>query len=650
VIDHLLEDELLDAVRSARPAVPEEELSPAGAQAQAVLDRVHASRRRPARSVFRRGMGVAPVLLAVGTTLAVVAVAIVTLRPHTPAGAGRSTGIRGEILDRNGEVLAKSSTHEVTYLQIIQSDLPRTRSARAAELEELSRALKVQLQPLLARSATAMASLSGLDITPGAGNYVARHERRFPGVEIARNRVRAYPQNALAAQVLGTVGPFTARDSGDHGVAATAAVGQSGLEGYYNSVLRSGDTLKTTLDVALQRVGQRALQHAIDANYPANGGAFVALDPENGQVYAMGSLPTYNANVFSRPIPTTVLRRLFSPSSGDPLVNRATQSASPIGSTFAPITALAALESGAWSVGDTFDDTGQFCFQEQCRHNSGHAVDGVLDLADALQISSNDFFYNLGALTGSARPAGALDAWARVFGIGQKTGVDLPGESAGTLPTPKWRAQRYQLEAECDAATGPYAGRPKHPPGGCGIADGTNRPWSVGDNESLAAGQGDVQVTPLQLAVIYAAIANGGKIVTPHLGLAIERPNGAVLRQIDPAPTHHPQLDPLYLNAVRTGLRAAASQPGGTSDDVFGSFPEQVYGATGSAQITGHQDDAWYAGYVPASATAKPVVVVVTVQQGGFGARAAAPVARQILSQWFFGHPGPWISGTSRTL
>ena len=141
--------------------------------------------------------------------------------------------------------------------------------------------------------------------------------------------MRAYPQNALAAQVLGTVGPFTARDGGDHGVAPTAAVGQSGLEGYYNSVLRSGDTLKTTLDAALQRVGQRALQHAIDANYPATGGAFVALDPENGQVYAMGSLPTYNANVFSRPIPTTVRRRLFSPSSGDPLVDRRDPRAKP---------------------------------------------------------------------------------------------------------------------------------------------------------------------------------------------------------------------------------------------------------------------------------------------------------------------------------
>ena len=117
MIDHLLEDELLDAVRSARPALPEEELSPAGAQAQAVLHRVHASRRQPARSVFKRGMGVAPVLLAVGATLLVVAAAIVTLRPHTPAGAGSATGIRGEILDRNGEVLARSCT-EMTYLQI----------------------------------------------------------------------------------------------------------------------------------------------------------------------------------------------------------------------------------------------------------------------------------------------------------------------------------------------------------------------------------------------------------------------------------------------------------------------------------------------------------------------------------------------------
>jgi penicillin-binding protein 2 len=122
-----------------------------------------------------------------------------------------------------------------------------------------------------------------------------------------------------------------------------------------------------------------------------------------------------------------------------------------------------------------------------------------------------------------------------------------------------------------------------------------------------------------------------------------------VLRPIDPTGKGHLKLNPDYLNAVRAGLRAAASQPGGTSADVFGSFAEHVDGATGSAQINGQHDDAWYAGFVPATATSKPIVVVVTVEQGGFGAKAAAPVARQILSQWFFSHPGPWITGTSQT-
>ena len=254
------------------------------------------------------------------------------------------------------------------------------------------------------------------------------------------------------------------------------------------------------------------------------------------------------------------------------------------------------------------------------------------------------------SLNSDAPQGGTLQQWARAFGIGQNTHIDLPSENPGTLPTPAWRARRNQLETECDRATGPFAGGPTHPPGGCGIADGTNRAWSSGDNESLAVGQGDVQITPLQLAVAYAAIANGGTIVRPRLGLDIERPNGTVLRSIDPAPARKLNINPLYLNSVRAGLRAAASQPGGTSAAVFAHFPERVYGATGTAQYNGQQDYAWYSGFVPASATSKPIVVVVTVDQGGFGAHAAAPVARQILSQWFFAHPGPWIAGTSRTI
>jgi penicillin-binding protein 2 len=176
-------------------------------------------------------------------------------------------------------------------------------------------------------------------------------------------------------------------------------------------------------------------------------------------------------------------------------------------------------------------------------------------------------------------------------------------------------------------------------------------PWTVGDNVNLAVGQGDVLVTPLQLAVVYSAIANGGTIVRPHIGLEVENSIGdKVLQTIDPPPTRHINIDPTYLAAIREGLREAASASGGTSADVMGNFPEPVYGKTGTAQHNNEPDQAWYACFVPATATSKPIVVVVTVEKGGFGAVAAAPVARQILSQWFLGKPGPYVAGTSTTL
>ena len=132
-------------------------------------------------------------------------------------------------------------------------------------------------------------------------------------------------------------------------------------------------------------------------------------------------------------------------------------------------------------------------------------------------------------------------------------------------------------------------------------------------------GQGDVQVTPLQLAVVYAALANGGTIVRPHIGLNVESQAGTVLQKIDPPPSRHIDINPLYLETIRQGLRAAASQPGGTSADVFGNFHQQVYGKTGTAEYNGQNDYAWYACFVPQTATSKPIVVVVTVAQGAAG-------------------------------
>jgi len=615
---------------------------------------------------------------------------------------------RGEILDRDGSILASSV--RAYAVQISPPDLPvpmtdknlahppqkdaqvYDRVAGIVGLPTKREKCPVNGHGVIHVSQIACAVAQGYvqlpyaeatvasDITQQQLWYLSERMSSFPGVSVQQIYQRKYPFDGVAAQLLGLVSRITPSEVKERyfaGVSQNDSVGQSGLEASYDRYLRgvdgaekvkvdalgnfdgylrqtsptAGDNLKISLDEKLQAVGQQSLADSIASNYPANGGAFIAMSPTDGQIYAMGSLPTYNANVFTKPVPTSEYESLFGPNSGDPQVNRAYQSVGPTGSTFKPITATAALESGAWSTGETFDDTGQYCVSGQCRHNAGNAVDGVLNLETAIQVSSDDFFYNLGALTNSPAPnGGPLQHWAHQYGIGRKTGIDLPDENPGTLPDASWRSQRNQLEAQCDSATGPFKGKAKHPPGGCGIADGTDRPWSIGDNESLAVGQGDVQVTPLQLAVAYATIANGGTVVTPHLGEDVQTSDGTVLRSFNPPPQRRVPINPTYLDTIRAGLRAAASQPGGTSADVFSNFPEQVYGKTGTAQYTGQQDYAWYACFVPASATTKPIVVVVTVEQGGFGAVGAAPVARQILSQWFFGSKGPYTAGNSKTL
>jgi len=523
------------------------------------------------------------------------------------------------------------------------------------------------------------------DVASAVQGYLLERQRQFPGVVMQQASLRHYPLATTAAQLFGTIGPINKYELHDprfRGVPRTDTVGQSGLEFEYNQYLQghdgsrkvtvnaqgqvektargrspvAGENLKLSIDTRLQQVGQQALATSIAANPGANGGAFVALDPTNGEVLAMGSNPTFNPSVFTHPITQSHYNAMFGPSSGDPLVNRAIQSAGPTGSTFKVVTATAALESGAWSPTGIWDDTGQFCFPHttDCLHNSGNASYGAVGLVQAIQFSVDTFFYNLGLLTNvdpTTHPyGGPLQQWAKLFGIGRSTGIDLPGATTGTRPTPAWRAARNKEEVQCERATGPFKGHPKHPAsqGGCGIADGT--PWTEGDNVNMAVGQGDVQVSPLQLAVVYSALANGGTIITPHLGMDVESSTGNLIRKIDPAPRRQLGINPSYLDEIRSGLRDAASLPGGTSADVMGSFHQQVYGKTGTAQYNGQPDYGWYACFVPASATSKPIVVVVTVQRGGFGDVAAAPVARQILSQWFYGKPGPFIKGQSTTL
>jgi penicillin-binding protein 2 len=617
---------------------------------------------------------------------------------------------RGQILDQSGNLLVASK--RAIAVQVSPAELPvplqPTTTADEAQLiahppardaalyRRLSRVLGMsnrprrcwvdgfganRLSPLACQVAQGYVQLSYANVTVATDvrravlYYLEERQSEFPGVSIQPVWLRTYPLKTLAAQLFGTVGPISRSELSDprfKGLPESSIVGQSGLEWYYNRYLQghdgaeqvqidalgraagtvgkvspvAGSDLRLSLDVNLQRVGEAALAQAMATIPNANGGAFVAMNPVNGEVYAMGSNPSFDPNIFTKPVPKSVYEQLNNPTSNYPLLNRAIQTAGPTGSTFKPITATAALESGAWTTTDVFDDTGQFCFSGQCRHNAGNAVDGTLNLETAIKVSSDDFFYNLGVLTNNPAPqGGALQHWARLFGIGQPTGIDVGGEVAGNLPSPAWRSQVDQLELQCEKGIGPFKGHGKH--ASCGIADG--RPWAAGDNENLAVGQGDVQVTPLQLAVAYSALANGGTIVKPHLGLDIQQPDGTMIQRINPPPVRHLNINPLYLETIRAGLRAAASQPGGTSFSVMGNFPEQVYGKTGTAQYNGQPDYSWYSCFVPPSATGKPIEIVVTVARAGFGVQAAAPVARQILSQWFFGRKGPFLGSGSAT-
>jgi penicillin-binding protein 2 len=545
--------------------------------------------------------------------------------------------------------------------------------------------------------------------------YVAERATDFPGVQIQQATTSGYPYRDLAAQTLGTVGRLSQaeqKQANFKGANLNAIVGQSGLEYQYDKYLRGsygyqnvnvnafglavgqgrkvaavpGDNLRTTLDLRLEQVGDQALAHSISQNNGL-GGAFVAMNPQSGAIYAMGSAPSFDPKIFTHQISQAEVNRLYSPSSNAPLFNRATESEAPDGSTFKVITSVAALQSHHWTPAETYTDTGQFCPDgtgiPPCFHNAGNASYGTLDMASAIKVSDDVFYYHLGALLNDPRPQGGpLQAWAKRFGVGQSPHIDIPGASSGLMPTPAYVDRLAQIEVDCERAIGPYRytngkGRisatpkkgfhrsPKHPydqatgTGGCGLAV-PGSTWTVGDNVNAAVGQGYDEISPLQLAMVYSAIENGGTIVHPHLGDAIQSPNGTVLQKLSFPPLRHLHINPTYLQTIQQGLHEAAQGGGainniGTSQDVMGHFPEPVYAKTGTAQYIptsgprkGTETDyAWYACYVPATATSKPIVIVVWVEGGGYGDIASAPVARQMLSQWFFRKPGPWTVGLS---
>ncbi len=555
---------------------------------------------------------------------------------------------RGDIVDRNGRVLVDNRVS--IAVQVDARKLPPAGPRRASVYRRLGQIIgetpgqidrEVRRQTKLVPYAPATVKS---DASREVYSYLFERQDSFPGVTVSRVYLRQYPFATVGAHMFGTVGqisPDQLKLLKFKGVQQGTIVGQDGIEYTYDRYLRGrdgatrvqidslgrptgelslrepaqGKNLKLSIDFALQREGQQAISGL------GNGrGAFVALDPRNGEVLALGSAPTFNPNEFAKPLSEARYQALTSQANGAPLLNRAIRGEYPTGSTFKLITSVAGLQSGAFTPDTIIDDPGSIQIGNIVFQNSGGTPHGSIALREALQVSSDVFFYTLGArMNNNGRQA--LQTWAHRLGIGRRTGIDLPGEFAGLLPTPAWRDQLFR----------------KHL---------TDRPWSVGDSVNLAVGQGDLQATPLQMAVAYATVANGGRVVTPHIGLEVDDTAGRVLQTVQPGASRNIHLDPSNRQAILDGLHQAASQPGGTSADVFAGFPHQVDGKTGTAERPGQADQSWYIAYAPDPV--KPIVVAVTVEQGGFGAEAAAPATRLILSQWF-GAQKKFVAGTSTT-
>ncbi len=514
------------------------------------------------------------------------------------------------------------------------------------------------------------------DVPPAAFNYLLEHREQFPGVVVEKQYLRFYPYKTLGAQLFGTlreISPDELERKQYRGVSPGTRIGKDGIEETYDDYLRGTDgftrvivnslgnrddtrrttrtdpiqgrQLRLTLDLGLQRAANNAIKRAIDAahaNYnPASAGAYVAMDPRNGEVLALGSYPSFDANLFAKPIDPQTFERLNSEENGAPLFNRAIGAAYPTGSTFKPVTAFAALDSGIITPSTPLLDPGVFRYGGREFKNAGDAVFGSLALSRAIQVSSDVFFYQLGARANELGTV--IQDWARKLSFGKPTGIDLPGEFGGLVPDRKWRDGAFAKYRKCAREAKVSIGSTE----ALYACGGVERGWSGGDNVNLAVGQGDLQATPLQLATAYAAVANGGKVITPHLGQQVEDGAGRQLEEIRKPAQRRIEMDPVALDAVRTGLRDATGAPGGTSYDVMKGFPYPVYGKTGTAERYPNADQSWYACYV--DDPVKPIVVVVTVEEGGFGAEAAAPAARLILSKWFGVKDSEFHAGTSAT-
>ena len=587
---------------------------------------------------------------------------------------------RGRILDRNGEVLVDNRRSQA--ITVNRSELARLPDVEQAEVRgRLAALLNVTAEELDRRIDDVRYSQYkpvpvAEEVSEELFVFVKEHQDDFPAVEATIVSQRAYhPQYPqLAAHLLGYVGEINNAELDDRkqdGYRLGDTIGKGGVERIYEGDLRGepgivklqvnsagevtgeplaeqapvpGHDVQLTLDLRLQVLAEESLAQALEAArqsvdrndrkpFVAPAGSVVVLDPRDGAVLAMASYPTYSPGDFINGIKPEVYRALTDKASYYPLNNRAVTGLYAPGSTFKLVTAVAAAQRGLIDGRTTITDRGSFtvpnCRGEKCTFkNAGSRAWGRVNLSRSLTVSSDVYYYELGARfwTERGRLGNGIQDTAREFGFGSKSGIELPGDRAGTIPDAELRKQLF------DKYPGKYM----------------ERNWYTGDNVNMSIGQGDVLVTPLQLANAYATFANGGTRYAPRIAdrvlTADKTPE--VVRRIEPRSTGRVDLPEAIRGPILDGLRGVIAREEGTAYYAFAGFPGAmpVAGKTGTAQVRGKQDSALFAAFAPADNPQFAVAVIL--EESGFGGTAAAPVAKRILEGAAGAPPGPIQLGT----
>ena len=548
---------------------------------------------------------------------------------------------RGQILDRNGVVLA--SNYSAYTLEITRSkveDLDETIDG-LSEILEITPRDRRKFKRLMDDSKSFESIPIRSRLTDEEVAKFAAQRYRFPGVDIKARLFRTYPMKETASHIIGYIGRINQRekeeidDSDDAAnYRGTEVIGKLGAEKSYEQQLH-GQTGWEEMETsagghAVRRLGSRpatpgnSLQLSIDIKlqkmvedlYGNRRGVAIAMDPRNGEVLAMVSKPTYDPNLFVDGIDQENWKAL-NESLDRPLLNRSLRGTYPVGSTYKPFMGLAGLETGKRTTGTIIQDGGSWTFGGHT-FRSGHAL-GPVDLVRAIQHSSNVYFYTLANEMG----VDAIHDFMKPLGFGQITGIDLPGEVRGVLPSKEWKRNTYKRAAQ--------------------------QQWFGGETISLGIGQGYNNFTILQLTHALSTLVANGINYKPHVGKVLIDAVTGNRTPIELPPPVQMGYKQSNIDAVKRGMVAVVT--GGTGRGVFGSAPYMSGGKTGTAQAVGvrqnekynaaklteyQRDHSLYISYAPADDP--KIAVAVIVENAGFGAAAAAPMARRIIDYWLLGN------------